>query len=262
MYSRRPVIGIPTQTLHAIDGVPQGLPQSWVMNQRYYLATTVVGAIPWMIPLLDDDPDTLREIYDRLDGLLLAGGVDMDPQTYGEKPHPLLGRIDPARDRVELQLAHWAVEDKKPVLGLCRGLQVINVAQGGTLYQDVAAQFPGAIKHDYFPTAGYERDHFAHDIVLQPGSRLEHAFELRHLMVNSMHHQGVKQLGSGLFASAVAPDGLVEALEAGSDDHFMIGVQWHPEVFEMTDPHTRHLFREFINAANRYGQSAEVGIRR
>jgi len=248
MKSPRPIIGIPTQTLHAMDGIPEALPQSWVMNQRYFLAVTIVGGVPWMIPLLDDDPDTLREIYDRLDGILLPGGVDMDPRTYGEAPKPECGRVDPARDRVELQLTRWAIEDRKPILGLCRGIQVINVAMGGSLYQDVRSELPGAIKHDYFPTQGFERDHPAHEVALASGSRLRGALEQPNLIVNSMHHQGVKQVGTGLMVSATAPDGLIEALE-GASDHFLIGVQWHPEVFEMADPHTRHLFRAFIAAA-------------
>jgi putative glutamine amidotransferase len=249
--SRRPVIGITTQTLHSIDGIPAALPESWVMNQRYFVAATIVGGVPWMIPLLDDDEDTLREIYERLDGLLIPGGVDLDPATFGEDRHPKLGAIDPARDRVELQLTRWAIEDRKPVLGLCRGIQVINVSLGGTLYQDIAAQVPSAIKHDYFPTAGYERDHLAHDVELAPGTRIREALERGRIRVNSMHHQGIKDLAPALVPSGVAPDGLVEAVERDSD-HFMVGVQWHPEVFEMTDPHTRHLFHEFVTQARRF----------
>ena len=218
------------------------------MNQRYFFAATIVGGVPWMIPLLDDDPDTLRAIYDRLDGILLPGGVDMDPASYGESPGPRCGRIDPARDRVELQLTRWAIEDRKPVLGLCRGAQVINVALGGSLYQDVEAEVPGAIKHDYFPTQGFDRDHLAHEVALAPGSRLQRVMEQSRVAVNSMHHQGVKRLGTGLVAAATAPDGLVEAVE-GANGQFLIGVQWHPEVFEMSDQHTRHLFRAFIAAA-------------
>jgi putative glutamine amidotransferase len=249
--STRPVIGVTTQTLQSIDGIPASLPESWVMNQRYFLAATIVGGVPWMIPLLDDDLPTLREIYERLDGLLIPGGVDMDPATFGEDRHPKLGNVDPARDRVELQLTRWAIEDKKPVLGLCRGIQVINVSMGGTLYQDIADQVPRAIKHDYFPTAGFERDHLAHEVELTPGTRLRKAMERGTIRVNSMHHQGIKDLAPELVASAVAPDGLIEAVEVGSD-HFMVGVQWHPEVFEMTDPHTRHLFHEFVEQAVRF----------
>jgi putative glutamine amidotransferase len=177
----------------------------------------------------------------------------MDNSTLLEHRHPKLGAVDPARDRVELQLTRWAIEDKKPVLGLCRGIQVINVSLGGTLYQDIADQVPTAIKHDYFPTAGFERDHLAHDVELTPGTRIQKAMERGRIRVNSMHHQGIKDLAPELVASAVAPDGLVEAVEHDSD-HFMVGVQWHPEVFEMTDPHTRHLFREFIAQAVRFGE--------
>ena len=249
--STRPTIGVTTQTLQAIDGIPPGLPHSVVMNERYYVAATHAGAVPWLIPLLDEDLETLREIYERLDGLLIPGGVDMDPTTFGEEPHPRLGRIDPARDKVELTLARWAIEDRKPMLGLCRGLQVINVAMGGTLYQDLESQYPDAIKHDYYPTFGFTRDHLAHEVVLAPESRLRHVVEVDRIPVNSMHHQGIKRLAPSLVASATAPDGLIEAAESASE-HFLVGVQWHPEVFEPTDPHTRHVFREFVEAAARY----------
>jgi putative glutamine amidotransferase len=246
----RPVIGIPTQTLHAIEGISDALPASWVMSQRYFLAATAVGAVPWMIPLLDDDLATLEEIYDRLDGILLPGGVDMDPCTFGEAKLPACGQIDPARDRVEMQLARWAADEGKPVLGLCRGLQVINVALGGTLYQDLRTQKPDAIKHDYFPTpgTGYGRDYRAHEVTLAGGSRLREALGRAVVPVNSMHHQGIRDLAAPLTAVATAPDGLIEGVEAGGDQ-FLVGVQWHPEVFEMTDPPARQLFRNFVDAA-------------
>jgi putative glutamine amidotransferase len=246
--SARPLIGIPAQTLQAIDGIPEGLPHSWVMNSRYYQAAADAGGAPVMVPLFDDDPPTLRALYDRLDGILLAGGVDMDPCTFGDTPHPKLGRIDTARDTVELTLTRWAVEDRKPILGLCRGLQVLNVALGGTLFQDIEAQVPGAIKHDYFPTAGFERDYPAHQVAITDGSRLAGAFQVPTVTVNSMHHQAVRDVAPALLVSARAPDGLIEAVESGTD-HFLVGVQWHPEMFEQSDPRTRRLFRDFIAAA-------------
>jgi putative glutamine amidotransferase len=249
--SYRPTVGIPTQTLQAIDGIPEGLPRSWVMNERYYYAAADAGGVPWMVPLLHDDLGTLRCVYDRLDGVLLAGGVDMSPSAYDERPHPKLGNIDPARDTVELTLARWALEEGKPVLGLCRGLQVINVAQGGSLHQDLHAQIPEGIKHDYFPTAGFERDYLAHEVELVDGTRLAKTFRAPRVAVNSMHHQGVKRLGSDLVAAAVAPDGLVEALEM-KGDAFVVGVQWHPEVLEKKDPRTLDLFRAFTDAARRF----------
>jgi putative glutamine amidotransferase len=252
--SNRPVIGIPTQTLHAIEGISTALPASWVMSQRYFHATTAVGGVPWMIPLLDDDMETLREIYERLDGVLIPGGVDIDPLNFGEARRPECGVVDPARDVVELQLARWAADDKKPLLGLCRGLQVINVALGGTLYQDIGADMPGALKHDCFPTQGYARDYRAHDVSLSPGSRVRAAFDTASIAVNSMHHQGIKDLAPRLLASAAAPDGLIEAVES-SNGHFLVGVQWHQEVYEAVDAPTRRLFASFIAAAQSRRQS-------
>jgi len=251
MKHRRPVIGIPTQTLHVIDGIPDVLPPSWVMNQRYFLAATSVGGVPWMIPLIHDDLDTLREIYERLDGVMLCGGVDLHPETYGETKRPVCGVTDAARDTVELQLTRWALEDHKPLLGICRGLQVMNVACGGSLVQDIAEEIPQAIKHDYFPTAGFPRDHLAHEVALVAGSKLRRTFDRGEILVNSMHHQGIRRLGEGLEVTAIASDGLAEAVESPNGG-FAVGVQWHPEVFESRDPHVFYLFRDFIDAARHH----------
>lgn len=256
----RPVIGVTTQTLHAIAGIPEGLPESWVMNQRYFRAVVEIGAAPWMIPLLHDDLDTLRAIYENLDGILIPGGVDMDPATYGEALLPETGRLDPARDRVELQLARWAWEDGMPVLGLCRGAQVINVARGGTLWQDIPSQWKNpaggeTLMHDCYPTKGFARTHHAHPVDLAAHTRLHAAMPGPSVPVNSMHHQSVKQVGDGLVVSALAPDGVVEAVEA-THDAFMVGVQWHPEVFEVHDRFTRQLFRDFMGAAEGFAKAA------
>jgi putative glutamine amidotransferase len=246
---RRPIIGIPTQTLHAMDGIPEGLPESWVMNQRYSRVVAAAGGLPVMIPLLEDE-DTLRALYDRMDGVLIPGGVDLDPSNYGETPLPTCGRLDPARDRVELRFARWAIAEGKPLFGLCRGLQIVNVALGGTLYQDIAAQRSDAIKHDYFPTAGYSRDHLAHSVTVTSGSRLDALVGTAPLRVNSMHHQAVKDLAPGLAPTAVAPDGLIEAVEAIGQP-FLLGVQWHPESLSERDPRMHRLVAGFVEAASR-----------
>ena len=257
---QRPVIGIATQSLHSIDGIPEELPASWVMNQRYFHACTSVGAIPWMVPLLHDDLPTLRAIYERLDGIFIAGGVDLDPASYGAERHELCGRTDPPRDAVEIQFARWAMEDGKPVLGVCRGLQVISVAAGGTLVQDCAAQLPESIKHDYFPGAGWARDHLAHEVRVAPGSRLHAAFGVERAMVNSMHHQAVDAPGAGLAATAWAPDGVVEALEGTREGQFLVAVQWHPEMLIEQHEGTRRLFEAFIEAASQYLEAQSLAL--
>jgi putative glutamine amidotransferase len=230
-----------------MDGIPAGIPDSWVMSGRYFTALARAGAVPVMVPLLQDDEATLRALYDHLDGLFLAGGVDVDPEVYGQQRHELCGRTDTARDAVELKLARWAADDGKPVLGVCRGLHVINVAMGGTLWQDCGALFPGSIKHDYFPTQGFERDHIAHTVDVSGDSRLAAALGSGTVEVNSMHHQGIRKLGDRLQASAVAPDGLIEGIESKGDG-FLVAVQWHPEALAEEDTGTTELFRAFTSA--------------
>jgi putative glutamine amidotransferase len=245
---KRPIIGVPTQTLQSLGGVSAEIPASWVMSQRYVLTLTNAGAIPWLIPLVDDE--TLRGVYDALDGVFLPGGADIDPVSYGTAPHPLCDKTDRERDRVELALARWAMAEGKPVLGVCRGMQLINLAAGGTLYQDIADQMPNAIKHDYFPFSGqnFTRDYLAHEVSVAEGTRLANIFGAGTLEVNSMHHQGVRDIGSGLVVSATAPDGLVEGLES-EDARYVVGVQWHPEALTDSQLAARHLFDEFVQVA-------------
>jgi putative glutamine amidotransferase len=246
---RRPVVGVPTQTLQSIGGVSAEIPPSWVMSQRYVLALTNAGAIPWLIPLIDDD--TLREAYERLDAVFLPGGADIDPVSYGQPPHALCDTTDRERDRVELALARWAIEDHRPVLGVCRGMQLINLAAGGTLYQDIAKQRPGSIKHDYFPFGGssFRRDYLAHEVGVSVGSRLAEVFGAGVMRVNSMHHQGVRALGHDLAATATAEDGLIEGLE-GRNGGYVVGVQWHPEALTDHHPAARRLFEDFVSVAS------------
>jgi putative glutamine amidotransferase len=246
---QRPIVGVPTQTLQSLGGVSAEIPASWVMSQRYVLALTHAGAIPLLIPLVDDD--TLRGAYERLDAVFLPGGADIDPVSYGQAPLALCGKTDRERDRVELALAHWAIADHKPVLGVCRGMQLINLAAGGTLYQDIADQRPGSIKHDYFPFGGstFRRDYLAHEVAVSAGSRLAEVFGAGAMRVNSMHHQGVRDLGEGLAATAAAEDGLIEGLE-GRDGGYVVGVQWHPEALTDDHPAARRLFDEFVSVAS------------
>jgi len=245
----RPVIGITTQTL---EPIPDQLPRCWVMSQRYVQVLAGAGAIPWVIPLLERDEATLRGIYERLGGLFLPGGVDIDPSTYGESAGPACGRTDPARDWTELLLARWALADKKPLLAVCRGVQLLNVAVGGTLYQDLGTEVPAVIKHDNFPSGGHRRDELSHDVHIAKGSRLAQLLETESLAVNSMHHQGIARLAPGLEAVATALDGLIEGVET-TTGAFVLGVQWHPEDLVDRDPRMRRLFDAFIAAARQGG---------
>lgn len=248
MADRRPLIGVTTQTLQAIDGIPAELPISWVMNQRYVHTLAGAGAAPVLIPLLADNEPALREVYDRLDGVLVPGGVDIDPAIYHTPPHELLGRLDPDRDLVEVVITRWAIEDEKPFLGLCRGLQVLSVVLGGTLWQDITGERPDSEKHDYFPNFGFARDHLAHRVEVSGNSRLSAAIGRGSILVNSMHHQGIRDLGAGLVATAIAPDGLIEGAELQGRG-FAVGVQWHPEMFTSGEPSVGRLFEDFIAAA-------------
>ncbi len=247
--SLRPIVGIAAQTQEAIPG---RLPSCWVMGQTYVRVLVSAGAVPWLIPPLPDDESTLQLMYERLDAVFLTGGVDVDPAAYGEERHEMCDRSDPARDWTEVRLVRWALADGKPVLGVCRGIQLINVACGGSLYQHLPDQNPHAIKHDCFPTATqFTRDHLAHPIRVDPSSRLGRLLGASEVQVNSMHHQGIKQLADGLRPCAHAPDGLIEGVE-GTDGHYLIGVQWHPEELVATHPSMRRLFTDFVEAAGTF----------
>lgn len=242
----RPIIGVPTQTLEEIPGE---LPRCWVMSQQYIRVLVDAGAVPWIVPLLRGDMATLRAIYERLDGVFLPGGVDLHPSAYLEEPTALCGRTDPDRDETELTLTRWAMEDRKPLFAVCRGVQVINVAAGGTVHQDLAAQLPGSLKHDYFPgPSGYTRDQLVHEVRIPADTRLGRLLQTSTLRVNSMHHQGINRVAEGLRPNAFAPDGLIEGLES-PNGQFLLGVQWHPESLVDSDPAMGRLFSAFVAAA-------------
>lgn len=248
-------IGVSGRLLYP-DSTRSFLPAKSVQYLEQSVANWLMSGevLAFMIPALSlaapHLPRTLKAKHyvDALDGLLLQGGADMSPKSYGETPLNPLWTGDEVRDQYEIELFHEFVTQGKPVFGICRGHQVINVALGGTLYQDIGADKPGSLKHDCFPTEGYRRDYLAHDVALGDGSRLRAAFARPTIAVNSMHHQGIKDLAPPLLASGVAPDGLVEGIES-RNRHFLVGVQWHPEVYESTDPPTRRLFQSFIEAA-------------
>jgi len=232
-----PLIGIPCFSASEEE------PAFFGQNQSYIRAVEREGGIPLLIPFLSDD--SLEEVASRLDGLLLAGGGDVSPARYGEANLYSRG-LNEERDRVELFLARWALSHGLPLLAICRGIQVLNVAAGGSLYQDIASQVPGALKHDYYPH--YPRHHLAHAVVVEPGTRLAKLVGDGRLRVNSLHHQAVKEVAPGLVVSARAEDGLVEGLEHPQHP-FALGVQWHPEELVDKAPVMRRLFEGFVEAA-------------
>lgn len=238
----RPLIGVPTgrEKSQRFFGLPL-----YIMNQTYVRTVENLGGLPVLIPLQMSEA-TLRGIFERLDGLLLPGGEDLDPAHYGAARHPQLGPTDKERDRTELLLTEWALEWGMPLLGVCRGVQVMNVVCGGTLYQDLHSERPDLQKHDYFPPT-YERFRIVHRVDVEPDSVLARALGPVH-EVNSMHHQGLATLGAGLRAVARAEDSLVEAVEVPYLP-FALGVQWHPEELARTDDHSTSLFYEFVRSA-------------
>src|SRR5262245_5621769 len=237
----RPLIGVTCQpTLNAASQRPM-----YGLGQSYVHAVEMAGGIPLLIPPMGDDTSR-RAIAERLDGVLLSGGGDVDPARYGEEPIPQLGLVEPERDELELALARIAIDDEQPLLGICRGMQALNVAQGGTLYQDIGAQQPEAIKHDYHSYEG-PRDLRAHEIAVAEESPLAAIVGGSRYAVNSFHHQAVKQPGKDVKIIGWAEDGLAEAMMV--EEHpFALAVQYHPEELVDSDPAALALFQAFVRA--------------
>jgi putative glutamine amidotransferase len=216
------------------------------LGENYVQAVAQAGALPVLVPLGLPD-DQVNGILVRLDGILFSGGGDIEPAAFGMESVPEVKSVDPDRDRVEIRLVKTALSEGLPFLGICRGLQVINVALGGSLYTHIADQHPQALKHDYSPD--WPRDHLPHAVRVEPDSRLAAILRMKNPKVNSLHHQGVCHLAPGLQAVAWAPDTLIEAVELPGHP-FGLGVQWHPE---WLTAHTsmRTLFHAFVEAASR-----------
>jgi putative glutamine amidotransferase len=219
------------------------MPARFAMSRPYLTALDAVGAAPVLLPLALGE-DTLRSLFDRMDGLFMAGGGDLNPDCYRQDKYTKTEGIDELRDATELLLTRWALEEHKPLLGVCRGVQTMNVAAGGTLVQDIGDQLPHAIKHQYFPEQ--PRNYVAHDIELVEGTRLAKIMGSK-ARVNSFHHQAIATVAPGFRVSAYAPDGVIEAIES-SNGNFAIGVQWHPESLVDTDPAMYALFETFVRS--------------
>jgi putative glutamine amidotransferase len=236
-----PVIGIPA----GVVTLP-GRPPKLGVNRSYVRALAAAGAAPVLIPPLDEA--SLRRLYARLDGLLLPGGEDVAPALYGEQPLTQNLEVDNLRDQLELTLARWSISDDRPVLGICRGQQLLNVAMGGSLYQDL--HFQKATHVDHAGHAGSDRSSASHRVELDPGSRIAQLLDEVSLDVNSFHHQAIKEAAPGLQISGRSPDGVVEAVESNRH-RFLLAVQWHPE--EMDGLASTRLFSGLVGAARDSG---------
>ncbi|HSM58026.1 MAG TPA: gamma-glutamyl-gamma-aminobutyrate hydrolase family protein [Candidatus Sulfomarinibacteraceae bacterium] len=212
----------------------------------YSEAVRLAGGLPLLIPL-GLQQDDLQALLPRLDGILIPGGGDVEPARYGaDNGHPTIRDVDGQRDRAELLLIEHALQQGTPFFAICRGLQVFNVALGGTLWADVQSQMPGALRHDYVNDGSRQR--LAHQVTVRAESQLGRVLGAETIEVNSLHHQGIRRLAPGLRAVATAPDGLIEAVEA-PDHPFAVAVQWHPENLLQAEPRMRRLFERFVAVA-------------
>jgi putative glutamine amidotransferase len=220
---------------------------SLVLPQRYLAAIERAGAVPVVLP---NQPGkaTIRRLLGMLNGLVLSGGdFDIHPSYYGEKPIKQLGAVKPRRTEFELEIADAAMNRNLPVLGICGGAQAINIALGGSLYQDIAAELghTGVAEHTSRNPQG------GHAVRVEPGTKLSRILQRARVTVNTSHHQSVKKLGRGLLVNAIADDGVIEGIES-TRHAFVLGVQWHPEALSAHQLAQRRLFCAFVQSCKKY----------
>lgn len=245
MRRPQPIIGITAGEI--VNKDEPWAPVTHGQSQTYIEAIVHAGGIPFILPLVDD-PVVNRAMYDYADAILFAGGNDIDPALFGENRHSTVTGISILRDTVEMRLMRWTLEDDRPMLGICRGMELLNIACGGTLHQDIASVLPKASDHD-LSTAAKDIEHIAHRLRLKAGSRLAAIVAADGLGANTHHHQAINKVGEGLEAVAWSEDGVIEAIEAPGRP-FVIGVQSHPESMEARAvPAWRRFFQAFVEEA-------------
>lgn len=219
-----------------------GLERTYI-NQEYVRSLSLAGAVPLLLPVIEDEEEAIREQIERVDGILLSGGQDINPLKYGEEPQRQLGFIFPEVDEYQLTAARIAARLHKPMFGICRGMQVMNVAFGGTLYQDLSQVAEQHLKHFqqskmYVP---------GHTVEISEGTRLHQIFGQQAIITNSFHHQAVKEVAPGFVANARAKDGVIEGMER-TEGVFAMGVQWHPEMMVNKNDAMLKLIQSFVRA--------------
>ncbi|MCI8441581.1 MAG: gamma-glutamyl-gamma-aminobutyrate hydrolase family protein [Provencibacterium sp.] len=217
--------------------------KSYKTGSSYVKAVLRAGGVPVLLPCAAG-PEACKQLVNTVDGILIPGGVDSAPQLFGEEPLPQVSCMDGDLDRFELELIHRATDMGKPILAICRGCQIINIAFGGTLYQDIPSQLPEAQGH-YQQTASRSEPY--HMVSILPKTALAAALGEGELVTNSFHHQAVKRLAEGFRVCARTRDGIIEGIE--NSDGSILGVQWHPECMEERFPRFQRLFCAFIERA-------------
>lgn len=235
----KPIIGV---TVDKITSDGYGYEK---INECNLKALIAAGGIPLMLPLTGDD-DLIEDYLNIVDGLYFSGGSDINPLIFGEDPIKELGDIDYSRDEFEIKLFKKAAAKNIPILGICRGEQVINVASGGNLYQDIYVQKEGAGGHS--PKFSQYSGYAYHKVTIMKDSKLYDILKTQEICVNSLHHQAVKDLGQGYKITAQAPDGIIEAIES-LDHSFIVGIQWHPEFMYERYPEFMKIFQALVQAA-------------
>lgn len=231
--------------------VSPGEPDKADARKKYRDAVIAAGGEPVLID--GTGPNTVPETLAGFDGLLLPGGTDVDPAAYGGRPHPAVDVAHPRRDAFELEAARVAKRSGLPTLAICRGMQVVNVALGGTLFEDIPDQYeaPNGLRLRHQQTPDFARHDTTHEVDIRQGSMLAGIAGASAIRVNSLHHQAVRRVAYGLEPVAHARDGIVEAFELRSEHPFFVGVQWHPEELVGTDGPSRELFSSFVASAAR-----------
>lgn len=244
--TRRPIIGVTGRRVRSDSGV-----EVVTVKDAYLAEVVAAGGVP-VVLAPTPEPGAIARLAESIDGLLLTGGRDIDPQRYGERIWNATVQPEPDRDAFELPLVRLAVEADRPVLAICRGIQVLNVALGGTLYQDLPTQLPESLLH----TQEEDRDAVTHSVRMEPHSCLARLIGDAPLETNTFHHQAVKDVASSLQVTARSDDGVIEALEA-PDRRFVCGVQWHPEDLAASYPRHRRLFEALVGAAGPARETTE-----
>lgn len=213
------------------------------MQGKYTQCLCRAGAT---VKILEPVPkaDAIKRYLDECDGFLFPGGADIAPGLYGQQPQPGCGKPNPVRDGFEVPLIHAVLEAEKPLLCICRGMQLLNISLGGTLIQDIKPV------QKYNHADFFHKSRFTHPVELKKGSMVAGIFEDTSIKVNSLHHQVVERLGDGLYATAKSPEGFVEAIEFQSRSSFALGVQWHPEHMAAKDPSQQLIFERFVSSTS------------